>query len=58
MNEKEKMLSGKLYNADIDKNLFNDRLKCKTLCQKYNSIPIENIDERKSLIKKNFWKNR
>jgi len=52
MNEKEKMLSGELYNADKDESLFYDRIKCKTLCQKYNSLSIENINERTLLIKK------
>ncbi len=50
--QKEKMLSGELYDAGQDGNLFNDRIKCKTLCQKYNNLPIENLEERKEIIKK------
>lgn len=62
MNEKEKMLKGKLYSPDKDETLYLERLKCKKLCQKYNALDIENIGERKKLIKKilgktkkNFW---
>ena len=36
MSEKEKMLSGVLYNAN-DKTLFTERVKAKELCRKYNS---------------------
>lgn len=50
MNEKEKMLTGKLYDAG-DENLFSDRKKCKVLCQKYNNIQYDNFDERKNLIR-------
>lgn len=62
MNEKEKMLSGLLYDANYDKSLFDERIKCKTLCHKYNSLSPDKIDERKSILKKiigktktNFW---
>ncbi len=36
MNEKEKMLSGLLYNPNLD-GLFEERVKAKELCYKYNS---------------------
>ncbi len=49
--EKEKMLNGELYDAALDESLFNDRIKCKMLCQKYNNLLVENIDERKKLLK-------
>ncbi len=62
MSEKEKMLKGELYSADSDKELIQERINCKILCQKYNSLSVENIEERKSLIKQilgktgeNFW---
>ena len=35
MSEKEKMLNGELYMADSDENLFNERIKCKTLCHNH-----------------------
>ena len=50
MSEKEKMLNGELYNAE-DKNLKDERIKCKLLCQKYNSLAYDKFEERKSLIK-------
>lgn len=51
MNEKEKMLNGELYNAEIDY-LKQDRINCKLLCQKYNSLAYDKKDERTALIKK------
>ena len=50
MSEKEKMLKGELYSPDIDKTLFEERIKCKALCQKHNMIDPCNLDERKQLI--------
>ena len=50
--EKEKMLDGELYNANYDESLINERIKCKTLCFKYNNISPEKTEERKELIKK------
>ena len=62
MSEKEKMLAGELYNAEKDNELFQERLLCKTLCQKYNNLPISEIEKRKNLLKQilgktkeNFW---
>lgn len=51
MTEKEKMLNGELYFADKDENLFNERIKCKILCHKYNNLSPDMLDERKKLIK-------
>ena len=51
MTEKEKMLNGELYFADKDENLFNERIKCKILCHKYNNLFPDMLDERKKLIK-------
>ncbi len=50
MNEKEKMISGKMYNA-ADETLTTERERCKCLCHKYNSLSPELIDERKKIIK-------
>lgn len=51
MSEKEKMLNGELYMPENDETLFNERIKCKTLCHKYNNLPPDKLDERKELIK-------
>lgn len=51
MTEREKMLNYKLYDANYDKDLEADRTRCKSLCQKYNRLPIEDLDARKKLIK-------
>lgn len=52
MNEKEKMLKGLLYDACADKTLYEERIKCKSLCFEYNNLPPDKIDERNSLIEK------
>lgn len=51
MTEKEKMEHQKLYDANYDKELAEERLCCKRLCQIYNNLPVENIEERHELIK-------
>ena len=56
MNEKEKMLSGLLYDANYDKSLIEERIKCKKLCQEYNNIPYDDFEKRKNLIKQLFGK--
>ena len=52
MNEKEKMLNGELYMPDNDETLFNERIKCKTLCYQFNNLSPDKLDARKELIKK------
>lgn len=52
MNEKEKMLTGELYDANYNEELFIERCKCKDLCKKYNDLKPSNIEERTDLIKK------
>lgn len=52
MTEKEKMLSGRLYDANYDEDLELERIRCKSLCQKYNNLPLENVAERHDFIKK------
>lgn len=47
MSEKEKMLSGQMYDA-TDKELTAERLKCKSLCRQYNGF--DDIDKRNSLM--------
>lgn len=51
MNEKEKMLNGILYNAEADQELVQDRIRCKTLCHRYNSLSPDMIDARKDVMK-------
>lgn len=55
MNEKEKMLAGKLYNADCDE-LIKERYYIKDLCKKYNDMDISDFSKRTELIKKIFGK--
>lgn len=52
MTEKEKMLAGKLYDANYDPELEKERVICKTLCQEYNALPIADLDRRHAFIKK------
>lgn len=52
MSEKEKMIEGYLYSPEKDKELYEDRLKAKTLCYEYNNLPPRQIGERKALLKK------
>jgi len=50
MNEKEKMLNGELYLAEVPE-LTQERTQCKMLCWEYNNLaPIE-IEKRKEIIK-------
>lgn len=53
MTEKEKMLTGELYNA-ADKELVNDRERAKKLCRKYNNIEPDEYNKRTSLLKELF----
>ncbi len=53
MTEKEKMLSGILYDAN-EKSLVNDRLNCKDICFKYNQLMPSNLIEREDIIKELF----
>lgn len=56
MTEKEKKLSQKLYNANYDVNILNDRTQCKIKCQAYNQLPIDDIEARQKAIKELFAK--
>lgn len=38
MTEKEKMLTGELYDANYDKELINDRYKAKDIWCEYNNL--------------------
>ena len=58
MTEKEKMLNGELYMPDNDETLFNERIKCKTLCYQFNNLSPDKLDERKELIKRIIGKTK
>lgn len=51
MSEKEKCLKGLLYDGNYAQDLKLERIKAKSLCQKYNNIFYENFDERNEIIK-------
>lgn len=62
MSEKEKMLAGKIYDANYDKELIQERQQAKELCYDYNNLRPSKIEERKKILKKllrktkeNFW---
>lgn len=52
MTEKEKMEKQMIYDANNDLELLAERQECKTLCQQYNNLPIQDLEARRSLIKK------
>lgn len=56
MTEKEKMLAGKLYNANYDENLIKERLKAQDLCKEYNDLKPSEIEKRIEMINKIFGK--
>ncbi|MGN1330946.1 MAG: sugar O-acetyltransferase [Clostridia bacterium] len=58
MNEKEKMLSGELYDANYDRGLEKERLRVKDLCFEYNNIKPSNKEEKKKLMKKILGKTK
>lgn len=49
LTEKEKMLRGELYDANYDKELIEERRRCKIKCQEYNTLPYDS-DRRKELL--------
>lgn len=50
MSEKEKMLSGELYNSS-DEQLLKELTRAKKLCSKYNKLDIDEIEKCKNIIK-------
>lgn len=52
MTEKEKMLSGMVYDAAYDPALIAERLRCKELCYDYNALRPKEEKARKELIEK------
>lgn len=57
MSEKEKMLSGQLYNASGDQ-LVAERLQAKELCYEFNQLHPAEVDAQKALIKKLLGKTK
>ena len=49
MTEKEKMLAGMVYEAVLDEDLKENRLKCKDLCFAANQLPPSKIKEQRYL---------
>ena len=50
--EKEKMLSGELYLPELDETLFNERMRCKTLCYEYNNLAPNMLEQRVAILRK------
>lgn len=57
MTEKEKMLKGDVYNP-LDSELINERVKCKLLCQEYNSLKYDDIENREKILKQILGKTK
>lgn len=55
MSEKEKMIAGEIYNP-ADAQLYYERIKVKTLCQKYNQLIPSDTENRKKLLREIFGK--
>lgn len=56
MNEEEKMLSGEIYDANYNRELFKKRILAKDLCQKFNNCGFTKIEEKKKILEKLFQK--
>ncbi len=56
MDEKEKMLSGELYDANYNEDLIKDRYIAKDKCYEYNQLKPSNSVEKSKIIKFLFGK--
>lgn len=54
MTEKDKMLSGELYDANYDENLIKERYIAKDLCFEFNNLKPSKFDEKNEIIRKLF----
>ncbi|HCN48839.1 MAG TPA: maltose acetyltransferase [Chryseobacterium sp.] len=52
MTEKEKCAAGLLYNANYDKELIQERIACKDLCQEYNELKNSDTEKRGELLRR------
>ena len=58
MTEKEKMLAGKIYNANYDEKLIKERIEVKDKYFEYNNIRPSNIEGRTKLLKEILGKKK
>ena len=58
MTEKEKMLTGNMYNANYDQELINERLSAKDLCFEYNNIKPSDLEYRHEILKNLIGKTK
>ena len=58
MTEKEKMLSQKLYDANYDAELIQERLITKDLCHEYNRLRPSESEKQQSILRKLLGKTR
>ena len=58
MTEKEKMLAGMIYDANYDKDLMRERLRCKDLCYEFNQLRPSQIEAQEELIRKILGKTK
>lgn len=56
--EKEKMGTGRLYDANYDAELIADRQACKELCYEMNHLRPSQIAEREAIIRRLFGKTK
>ena len=56
--EKEKMCTGRLYDANYDTELIAERQSCKELCYTLNHLPPSQIAEREAIIRRLFCKTK
>lgn len=56
--EKEKMGTGRLYDANYDTELIAERQACKELCYTLNHLPPSQIAEREAIIRRLFCKTK
>lgn len=52
MTEKEKMLSGEIYNANYDTELIEERKKVKDLCYEFNNLKPSDAIEKQEILNK------
>lgn len=52
MTEKEKAAAGYLYDANYDKDLLNERTRCKDLCYEFNSLKPSETEKQRELLNK------
>lgn len=51
LTEKEKAREGMLYDANYDKELLEERARCKTVCREYNKLPPTDEEGRERVLR-------